>query len=169
MKKKLLVTAIVFTAVTSTFAATGKGYREYGEEIHSAPGFNFHVEEVPVGTTMAQKKSLLGGKTTTSVPSRIGRINQGIVVDGYHGFTINNNTDQRQTYEIYVSLVCDKLHSSYRRYVDVNAGGNYTRDDHTSGIVLESYPGKYRIEAESRIKGESSDFSQGSSYLFVSR
>lgn len=49
MKKKILVIAVIFSASISVYAAQGKGYYEYGEEIHSAPGFNFHVEEVAPG------------------------------------------------------------------------------------------------------------------------
>lgn len=169
MKKKLLIATMTLTVISSVYAAQGKGYHEYGEELHSAPGFNFHIEEVVPGTTAAQKKTILSGRTTTSVPSRSGRINQYITVDGYHGFTISNNTHQRQTYEVNVSLDCDNLHSSYRRYVDIEPGGYYARDDHTYGAVQESHPGNYRIEAASNLRGESSDSSRDSNTLYVSK
>ena len=168
MKKNIFILTIIISTITSAYAAQGKGFREYGEEIHSAPGFNFHVEEVAPGTTLAQKKSVVSGRTTTNVPSKNGRINQNISVDGYHGFSISNSTRQRQTYEISVSLDCDNLHSFVRRYVDVDPGGYYTRDDHSFGTVQEYYAGNYRIEAETRLSGESNDASRDSNTLYVS-
>lgn len=171
MKKKIILAFFALTIITSTYAAQGTGYREYGEEYHSTPGANFHVEEVPIGTTaaMSQKKSTLNASTMTSVPNKNGRVNEYITVDGYHRFTISNNTHQRQTYETYVSLNCDNMHSYYRRYVDVDPGGYYTRDDHTFGTVQESVPGSYRIEGESKLAGESSDQSHDNGTLYITR
>lgn len=169
MKKKILITVIALTAVNLGFAATGKGYRVLSEEMHSAPGFNFHVEEVQPGAAAAQKKSFSSSRVKTSVPSRSGRINQSITVDGYHDFTISNNTKQRQTYEMYVSLDCENLHSYYRRYVEINSGGYYTNSDHSSGTVQEAYTGSYRIEAKTELSGESSDSSRDSNTLYINR
>ena len=73
MKKKLiLASAILATTINSGFCATGQGYRILSEEIHSAPGFNFHVEEAQPGTAAALKKNKLYGSTSTSVPAKSG-------------------------------------------------------------------------------------------------
>jgi len=174
MKKKLLVAAITLTTVTSIYAAQGKGYREYGEKIEQSPGANFHLEEMPpgsFGTVVAnnKKKILLSVGTRTSVPSRSGRVNQYLQVDGYHDFTITNNTHQRQTYRLFVSLECGSMRFSDSRYVDIEPGGYYTRNDHSYGAVQQAYPGSYRIAAETSLDGESSHSSRDSNTLYVSK
>ena len=142
MKKKLLLTAILLTAVTSGYAAQGKGYREYGEKIEQTPGANFHLQEMTPGSFNAvvaneKKKSLLlgSGSTRTSVPSKSGRVNEYIQVDGYHDFIISNNTHRPQTYQLAVTLECGSLRFRDSRYVDVEPGGYYTRNDHSYGAV----------------------------------
>ena len=169
MKKKILAIIISLVAINSSFAATG--YRVYDEEIHSAPGFQLHVEHLAPGTAkaMAEKKSMMSGRTRTSVPSRSGRVNQSITVDGYHDFSIYNSTNRVQTYELYSELNCHNLRSYYRRHVDVYPNGSFSNNDHTFGTVQESYAGNYRIEAETRQSGESSDSSRDSNTLSVSR
>lgn len=59
MKKKILFTVIALAAINLSFAATGKGYKVLDEEIYSASGFNFHVEEVQPGAAADQKKKRL--------------------------------------------------------------------------------------------------------------
>lgn len=69
MKKRMLAVVVTWVFFTSSFAATGKGYRILDSEIHSTPGSNFHVEDVPPGTAAAQKKTPIDAHTKTSVPA----------------------------------------------------------------------------------------------------
>lgn len=166
--KTLFVTTALI-AVNSSFGATGKGYRILSEEIHSAPGFNFHVEDTQQGASSIQKKSFLSGRTRTQVPSKSARVNESITVEAYHDFNISNNTKKRQVYEEYVSLNCDNLRSYYTRHIEVYPGGYYNNNEHSYGTVQESYAANYRIEGETKLSGESSDSSRDSNILYVSR
>jgi hypothetical protein len=169
MKNKLLIILIALMTTTSTFATTDKGYKILSEEIHSAPGFNFHVEHTQGIDVNNQKKNLFIGQTTTNVPSRSGHVNDYITVDGYHTFKITNTTNRSQTYETYVSLDCEDLHSYYRRYVEVVPGGSFLYSDHSYGTVQKSSAGNYRISAETKLGGESSHASRDSNKLYVNR
>ena len=167
MYKKLFFVSVILTSF-SVFAATGKGYREFGEAYYSAPNANFHVEEVSIGTAHAvTQDNAMSAKTTTRVPNRVGRVNESVTVDGYHEFTITNNTSLTQIYEIYIDLECDNMHSYYIRHVELKPGGYYTREDHTYGTVQVIAPGGYRISGKSKLNGESSDSSQNSGTLYV--
>jgi len=168
MKKQIVIIALTLAAFTSSFAATGKGYRILGSEIHSAPGFNLHVEEVAPGTAKAQKNAPSSGHTSTSVPGRNGRAHQSVQVDAYHDFNITNNTGQKQLYEQYVSIDCDNMHNYFIEHVEVYPGGHFSDSKHSFGTVQEAYTGSYRIDAETRLSGESSDSSRDSNNLYIS-
>lgn len=169
MKRKIGFIAFTLIAFTSSFAATGKGYRILGSELHSAPGFNLHVEEVEPGTAATQKNAPTSGRTSTRVPGKNGQIHQSIQVDAYHDFNITNNTSQKQTYEQYVSIDCDNMHNYFIEHVEVFPGGHFSDSKHSFGTVQEAYTGSYRINAETRLSGESSDSSRDTNNLYISK
>lgn len=55
MKLKLLIITLALTACTSVLAAEGHGYKILREEIHAAPGSNYHVIHRPLNAQMKKK------------------------------------------------------------------------------------------------------------------
>lgn len=168
MKQPFIIAAIALTLSTSSFA----GYRILGEEMYASPGSNAHIEHLgPNGAKhFFQKKSPIGSaRSGTSVPSKSGRINQLITVDGYHHVSIYNDSKQRKTYALYFSLDCQSMHTNFRRYVEIDPGSTYNNDDHTYGTVQVAYAGSYHIAAETQVSGSDNNSSSDSNTLYVSK
>ena len=180
MNKIALAATIALSIATLSHAATGKGYREFGEEMFATPGADVHVESLDPHSDLykaIQRADELSEQqpiqnhsyTITHVSKRYGKINRHTMVDSYHHFKIVNHTADRQRYEKQMFLDCEPLHLYYRRYVEVDAGGFYESVEHNFGAVKKSQPGDYKITAETLLTGESSDTSVASNILHITQ
>jgi hypothetical protein len=170
MKKKLLIASILLLASTSVLAATGHGYRIIKEELHAAPGSNFHVEEVTLGTTaLMGKKSFEIAKTTTVVANAIIKLGQIGQLDGYHHISIENPSTVSKTIFVYqIKLDCMQAHSSYDRYIELEPGGTYKTDNHSYAAIQGGVIGNYPILGSTSVSaGTTFDISNGVGYLYV--
>ena len=171
MKKKISFICLAILT-TSTFAATGHGYRILDKEIHAAPGSNFHVEDMA-----PRSQNMLGdppiyptqAKTTTTVPDREGKINQSIQVDGYHDFAIRNNTETSIVYEEKVTLWNGVMKNSFLEHVEIAPHGEFYATKHSFGTCQKNQTGDYATGAESFVTGIYGSYSNSTGVLIISK